>query len=290
MLMIKARLLGQKLLKHNNSLIWKALIFLLSFTCVSVSATETSIWSASNESNNAQINHQAWHKILDTYLVDNDPSGVNLFNYASAAKKSSTALNIYINTLSRIDPRTYNKAEQKAYWINLYNALTVKLIIDNYPVKTITKLGESIFSFGPWGDNAITIAGEELSLNDIEHNILRPIYNDKRIHYAVNCASYSCPNLAASAFTSANMEQLLNQGACDYINHERAVNFEEENLVLSSIYKWYIEDFGGDIKPLINHLLSCAHPKLKTKLQAFLKNDGDVSYDYDWSLNETKRK
>ena len=105
-------------------------------------------------------------------------------------------------------------------------------------MKSITKLGKGFFSFGPWDDKTLTINNKELSLNDIEHRILRPIYNDARIHYAVNCASYSCPNLAAQAYTVENMDQLLDKGAEHYINHPRGVSIKNNKLTLSSIYSW----------------------------------------------------
>lgn len=186
------------------------------------------------------------------------------------------------------DPRRYKKIEQKAYWINLYNALTVQLILDNYPVKSITKLGEGLFSFGPWDDPAATIRGKTLSLNDIEHKILRPIWKDQRIHYAVNCASYSCPDLSAMAFTANNTEELLEEGASAYINHPRGVGVDGDDLLLSSIFDWYLVDFGDSQETLVQHLKHYAKPALKQKLAAFERNGGDIDHDYNWDLNESK--
>jgi len=245
-------------------------------------------WEKSDQTNSSTINHSLWQEILDQYLVSNTPSGVNLFNYKNVTSQDKSKLGTYINSLQKLDPTQYNKPVQKAYWINLYNSLTVQLIVDNYPVKSITKLGEKLFAFGPWDDIQITVNGEDLSLNDIEHKILRPIFKDKRIHYAVNCASYSCPNLSALVYTAKNTDSLLHKGECDYVNHPRGVTFNGDELVVSSIYEWYIEDFGNDKSSLIKHLLDCAQPKLKAKLQTFLKNDGDFDHDYNWQLNEPK--
>ena len=252
------------------------------------SAIETSDWSISTESSQKQISHQIWQEVLDKNLIDKDASRVNLFKYGSISNTDKIKLRQYIEEMASINPREYTKSQQKAYWINVYNALTVQLILTNYPVESITKLGESIFSFGPWDDDAITISGETLSLNDIEHKIIRPFFKDQRIHYAVNCASYSCPNLSGTAYTAKNTEDLLSQGACDYINHPRGVTFESDDLLLSSIYDWYIEDFGGNNNSLIKHLLSCAQPSLKRKLTQFQNNPGDIDYHYDWRLNEAK--
>ena len=226
--------------------------------------------------------------MLDRYLVANDPSDVNLFNYKGVRKSDRAVLDNYLGAMQKLDPRSYNKAEQQAYWINLYNALTVQLILDNYPVKSITKLGESLFAFGPWDDDAAVVQGKTLSLNHIEHKILRPIWKDPRIHYAVNCASYSCPNLSAKAFTAKNTEQLLNDGAIAYVNHPRGVTVKGEDLLISSIYDWYLVDFGDNQKSLLKHLKQYAKPDLKKQLDAFNSKRGDIEHNYDWSLNEPK--
>ena len=148
--------------------------------------------------------------------------------------------------LEGIDPREYRRAEQMAYWINFYNARTVKMVLDAYPVDTIREIhqGDAPMT-GPWKDVCANVAGRDLTLDQIEHDILRPIWRDKRIHYAVNCAAYSCPQLMDTAFTAANTESLLEAGARAYVNSARGVDVvDDEFMVLSSIYKWYPEDFG----------------------------------------------
>ena len=126
------------------------------------------------------------------------------------------------------------------------------------------------------------MAEESLSLNDIEHRILRPIYGDPRIHYAVNCASLGCPNLAGLAYTATNTESLLEAGARAYINHPRGVELANGRLRLSSIYKWFKVDFGGTDERLLVHLRKYAEPELARQLAAY---DGRIRYDYDWDLN-----
>lgn len=267
-----------------NTLLTMLWLLLLSTTSF---ATNTQQWKQSDESNTSTIDHQQWQTILDNYLVSNHPSKVNLFRYSQVTEKDKAGLKQYVSALQTIDPRQYKKAEQMAYWINLYNALTVDLILDNYPVKSIKKLGKGLFSFGgPWDDEVIMIAGENLSLNDIEHKILRPIWKDPRIHYAVNCASYSCPNLAGKVFTSTNIDSLLNQSARDYVNHPRGVNFKNGKLIVSSIYHWYIEDFGDNDTMLIKHLKRYAEPDLKQRLNQY---KGGKDHKYDWNLNEPNK-
>ncbi len=274
--------------KNNLTVVFSALLLVLSSLILSVNvhAAPTSelidFWDESDEENTNTIDHSKWQTVLDTYLVSNHPSGINRFNYKAVSKADKSALESYISDLKNTDPREYNLAEQKAYWINLYNALTVNLILDNYPVKSITKLG-GFFSFGPWDKEIITIEGETLTLNNIEHGILRPIWKDNRIHYAVNCASMGCPNLSATAFTAENTEALLDQSAKDYVNHTRGVKIEGDKMQVSSIYEWYKVDFGGTDASLIEHLKLYAEPQLQEKLNSF---SGKITDSYDWSLNQ----
>lgn len=239
-------------------------------------------WDESDEDNTESVNHDQWQQILDKYLISDHESGINRFNYKSVSKDDKKLLNTYIDTLEKLDPRDYSLVEQKAYWINLYNALTVDIILENYPISSITKLG-GFFTFGPWDQKISTIQGEELTLNDIEHGILRPIWNDNRIHYAVNCASMGCPNLAGIAYTAENTEEILENAAKDYVNHERGVTFDGKKLKISSIYHWYKVDFGNNNESLIEHFIEYVEPELKAKLEAF---DGKVTHDYDWKLNQ----
>ena len=240
-------------------------------------------WSSHNESNTATIDHSEWQNLLDRFLFSNHSSGINRFNYAKVDKADKKRLRKYLDYLQALDPREYSRAEQKSYWINLYNALTVKLILDNYPVESITDLGKGFFSFGPWNNDVAKIQGQTLTLNNIEHGILRPIWNDNRIHYAVNCASLSCPNLSATAYTATNTEQVLNAGAKNYVNRHGGVHFKNGNLIVSSIYHWYKVDFGGSNESLLAHLRRYAEQDLKQKLTNF---KGDIDHEYDWKLNQ----
>ncbi len=246
-------------------------------------------WDASDENNPAHVDHRAWQEILNDYVREHD-SGVNRFDYAAlkANAEGTAKLATYLKSLQSLDPRTYSRAEQKAYWINFYNALTVKVVTDAYPVDSIKKISKSLLGRlgvfgGPWDDVYANVAGRDLTLNNIEHGILRPIWKDNRIHYAVNCASYGCPNLSATAFTTENTEKLLDAGARAYVNHPRGVDFVDDDfLVISSIYKWYAADFGGTEKSVITHLVKYADKALAARLRSFA---GSVDYEYDWSLN-----
>src|SRR5258708_8232131 len=119
------------------------------------------------------------------------------------------------------------------------------MVMVHYPVRSILDIDISpgLFARGPWDNSLIQVEGEALTLNYIEQRILRPIWNDPRIHYAVNCASVSCPNLQNRAFTGATVERMLDSAARAYINNRRGARIEGGQLIVSSIYDWYQEDF-----------------------------------------------
>ena len=246
-------------------------------------------WDVSDESNLAQIDHGAWQEILDTYLRSHS-SGIVRVDYAAlkASAGDTAKLAEYLAHLQGLDPRDYSRAEQKAYWINFYNALTVHVVVEAYPVDSIREISDvtlgGLVSLGPWGDVRAEVVGLDLTLDDIEHGILRPIYRDDRIHYGVNCASLGCPNLPATVFTAANTERLLDAGARAYVNHPRGVEFVDDDfMVISSIYDWFVEDFGNSEEGVIKHLARYADKELAERLRNF---QGAVDYEYDWSLNE----
>ena len=277
------------MLKQPQHLIHKFLLGLFLGLATQIAAAAPSAdlidyWLDSDENNSQSIDHQAWQEILDTYLVK-EASGVNLFKYSSVSNSDHKKLKTYIDGLAAIDPRQYNRNQQMAYWINLYNALTIDVVLDAYPVKSILKIGGSFFSPGPWNKKYLKISGQKVSLNDIEHGILRPIWKDSRIHYAVNCASYSCPNLSATAYTAGNLDDQLTMAAKDYINNPRGITVDDEDLLLSKIFDWYQVDFGKNESELLQNLAQHAEPELAERLK---NHDGDVDYEYNWDLNETK--
>ena len=175
-----------------------------------------SFWASSDDSNLTSIDHSVWGEFLEKN-VHFDESGINKVGYANVTAADRTDLQNYIRRLSLTDPRKLRKDEQLAYWINLYNALTVSVVLDNPDKKSIRKMGRGLFSSGPWRDELVEIAGQNLTLDDIEHRILRPIWQDHRIHFAVNCASLGCPNLGIEAYTAENAERLFNLAEHDYI-------------------------------------------------------------------------
>ncbi len=239
-------------------------------------------WTAHDPSSTATIDHGWWGGFLETY-VSSHADGVNRVAYGRVSPTDRGALDDYIARLAAAPISAYGRDAQRAYWINLYNALTIKLVLDRYPVSSIRDISPGLFSFGPWDKALIAVEGEALTLNDIEHRILRPIWRDPRIHYALNCASISCPNLRAEAFTAANGEALLARAAREYVNGRHGVAIVDGRLVVSSIYAWYKEDFGDTDAGVIRHLRRYTEPGLAAAIgRATRIADGR----YDWALND----
>lgn len=239
---------------------------------------------AANRSGSGTANHAALDALL-ARRARNSRDGVVRVDYAGwkASAADRAALTAYIAALSRLNPLSLTRPEQFAFWANLYNAVTINSVLDNWPVRSIRYIRSGIRP-GPWRRNLVTISGVELTLDDMEHNILRKGWSDPRVHYAVNCAAISCPNLPLRAFRGATLGPALDAAARAYINTPRAVSFDGEVLFVSSIYKWYAADFGGSDARVIAHLARYADEPLKARLQAATRIGRDA---YDWSINAT---
>ncbi len=247
------------------------------------------LWAAHDAGATERLDHSAWSAFLRRNLVK-DGAGLNRIDYAHVRRADKRELEQYIDALQDVRVSALNRDEQFAYWVNLYNALTVHVVLEHYPVDSILDISISpgVFAKGPWGKPLVTVEGEDLSLDDIEHRILRPIWRDPRVHYAVNCASVGCPNLAREAFTSRNVETLLDKGARSFINSPRGVTVDSRGRVtVSSIYEWFKEDFGGSDPGVIEHIQQYASPRLASALDGTNRISDDY---YDWSLNDVKQK
>ncbi|MDA8887814.1 DUF547 domain-containing protein [Hellea sp.] len=223
-----------------------------------------------------------WNIILEKYLQNGVSEEPSLFNYDRLSRDDGDKrrLNDYIISLQSINPEILNKNEAITYYANLYNAVTVKLITDSYPIESIRKLGP--LNSGPWKRKIIKLNGELVSLDDIEHKILRSKYRSPYIHYMLNCASISCPNLQKKAWKGETLKADQQRAAVEYINSSRGVTIEKDGLHLSSIYKWFKEDFKSDAG-VLDHILKYADKDLKSAIEQGAKIR---SYDYDWTLND----
>lgn len=234
------------------------------------------------------IDHSAFDQFLRTYYVaptnTNAPHyGAALLRYADVTPADKAALTAYINRLQAVQVTSLNQDEQLAFWINLYNAQTIRVILDNYPVDSIRSIKTNAFDFkGPWNDASLTVEGETLTLDNIENRIVRPIFNDPRIHYALNCAAIGCPNLRAQAFKGAGLNAVLDTQARTFINNPRAIKTEDGRVIASRIFLWYKKDYGDSEEDILSHIRQYANPELLQSLQGATNID---VYEYDWALN-----
>lgn len=213
----------------------------------------------------AQPNHAAFDALLKKYVTT-----AGKVNY-KGFKQDKTALETYIKSLADNTPTDkWSKAEKMAYWINAYNALTIKLIIDSYPLSSIQKLDNG----KTWDVKRFKLGAITYSLNGIENEILRPM-GDARIHFAINCAAKSCPALASEAFTSQNLQSLLESRTKRFINDPKSNILKGKDLKISKIFEWYSKDFYN-VHDFINRYAVSKIPAT-----------ANLGYtEYDWSLNE----
>ena len=212
------------------------------------------------------VDHSAWNSILQKYVQEN-----GRVNYATL-RKDRRILDTYLKFLSQNHPdASWSREEQMAFWINAYNAYTIVLILDNYPLSSITQLeGGKV-----WDKKWITIGNKRYSLNNIENDILRPQFQDPRIHFAVNCAAKSCPPLHNRAFTASNLDTLLDKQTKAFINDETYNKITKKAVTVSKIFDWYAEDFSD----LIGYLNEYSNTAIQS-------NAAIKFTEYDWSLNE----
>jgi hypothetical protein len=224
----------------------------------------------------------AWGMVLEKF-AQQDAEGLVRFNYAGlqASPEDMAAIAGYIDTLAAQSPSEFERNEAMVYWANLYNALTVQIVAQNYPVKSIRKI-KSGFRPGPWKKKLVVVEGEKLSLDNIEHDILRPNYKTPLVHYMVNCASIGCPNLNVTPWKAETLEADQTAAARAFINSPRGVTTDKGRLIVSSIYSWFDEDFGGNQQGVLDHLAEYADEDLAPKLIGRHKID---KYDYDWGVN-----
>lgn len=207
--------------------------------------------------------HDVFDKELKQYVDDQGD-----VNYASW-KKNTADLEAYLDVLAECTPESsWSREESLVYWINAYNAFTIKLILDNYPVNSIM----DIYNGKPWDEKWISLGGKTYSLNQIENEIIRPQFKEPRIHFAVNCAAASCPPLRNSAYTADTLEEQLAQQTTSFINNKDYNQMRTTSAKVSKIFEWYADDFG-DLSVFLG------------RYSPF--SGGKISYnEYDWSLNK----
>lgn len=231
----------------------------------------------------APADYAVWAAFLARYRSVGE-DGIARLRYGKVTRADRDRLDAFVDTLGTADVDAMTRPQQLAFWINLYNAATVRLVLEHHPVATIRKIEGGLFNLGPWNKPVVAVAGAKLSLNDIEHRIIRPIHNDPRIHFAVNCAALGCPDLAERPFAAATIDADLDAAARTFIKHPRGLRIDHGKLVGSSIFDWYAADFGGG-EGVVGFAIRYADDSMRRLLQGRNRID---RFSYDWSLNEDR--
>ena len=241
-------------------------------------------WGRYDERSTMRIDHEIWEDFLLHY-VRQDRDGVHRLAYGSVKDRDRKALARYVDAMVRIQLDAYRRSEQLAYWINLYNALLVKLVLDHYPLASIRQIErqDAGLKGSAWEQPLVEMNGVPLSLDDIEKRILQPIWADPRLYYAITCAAIGCPNLQPIPFSGDEIERQLSDAAMAYVNDPRCISIKDGELRVSSLYRWHFNAFGGSDQAIIRHLLAYAEPELAMSLQEFDRLNGD---HFDWRLND----
>ncbi len=220
------------------------------------------------------VDHSIYAELLKEYVRN------GVVDY-KGFKNDEADLNSYLLVLEKTDTKALPRYEQFAFYINAYNACTIKLILSGYPdVKSIKDLGSAFKS--PWKKKICRIDGDVLTLDDIEHHILRPRYKDPRVHFAVNCASKGCPPLRSEPYMGISLDRQLNESAEGFINNSTYNHIKGNTLYVSKIFEWFSGDFNNDI---VGYFLKYARGNLKSILEANRDRIKVKYLDYDWSLN-----
>ncbi len=232
----------------------------------------------------SRFDHSTFDALLATYV---DPTSGRV-DYAGL-KGERKKLDAYLDHIAHADLRALDRNEKLALLINAYNAYTLALILDHYPkIHSIKDLDS------PWTARTHVVGGHKLSLDDIEHGLLRPLYRDSRIHFAVNCASKGCPPLAPHAYTGAHIDAQLDQAVRRTLQNPRYARVHDDHLDLTSLLNWYRKDFtSADFSPhartIPMYVARYARPDVVHFIEKHSGEPAVTFVDYDWSLNDVDR-
>ena len=257
---------GALVMKAKNSICYGIALTFIFFTSLGLAGTGNALGPA--------VDHSIYSDLLKEHVKNGQ---VNYHGFKSDEAK----LDQYLKVLEDTDIKRLSPNEQFAFYANAYNAWTIKLILSGYPgIKSIKDLG-SLFR-SPWKKKIVRIDGTVLTLDEVEHNILRPRFKDPRVHFAINCTAFSCPPLRSEPYQCGKLDQQLNDATRMFINNPERNYLEGNTLYVSKIFKWFAEDFDHDV---VGFLSKHAEKNFKQKLES-KKNSLKVKYlYYDWSLN-----
>ncbi|MEM7548458.1 MAG: DUF547 domain-containing protein [Bacteroidota bacterium] len=217
--------------------------------------------------------HKPWTFLLEKHVSENGSVDYEGF------QNDIALLDMYLNKISKNAPsKKWSKEDQLAYWLNAYNAFVIKLVLNHYPIKRIRDVTLYIpFINTPWDIEFIPLNNQKVDLNFIEHKVLRKVFKEPRIHFALVCASKSCPSLRREAYEGARVRDQLQEDGINFINDSKKTSISEDRIVVSPIFSWFKEDFNKD-GSLIDFINGFSNVEIRS--------DAEIEYlEYDWSLN-----
>jgi len=230
-------------------------------------------WDDSEEESGLRVDHSAWDFLLKKYVTESPATEVNRFDYDAVTDADREALDSYVEYLQSLDPRQLPKIKQKAFWMNLYNAEVVRQVLRSSPIDSVLELGSQL-----WKRKRLKVTLQKMSLDNIEHGVLRPIFDDPRIHFSLATGALGGPNILPQAYTGDNVDYLIEHNTRAFLAHSRGASMQGNRLVLSTMFKGHQEDFGS-VKKFI-------FPYVTEAVSGVLKDMTSARYVYDWRLNK----
>ncbi len=230
--------------------------------------------------------YEPWARVLETYV---DEEG--LVDYAGLAGAGRPDLEAFMNTLATTDPSGWSAPRQIAFWINAYNAATVYQVAERYPLDSVRDVGALFGLLGGFFKQPYRIANEDRSVDNIEHDILRPTFGDPRIHWTLVCASFGCPRLLRRPYVAADLDALLTEVSFEFMANRRALQIDDagKTLRVSSYFDWYSGDFEAEASHIIDYILRYAPDEKATWIRANRSGMRVRFMDYDWTLNDQSK-
>ena len=234
-------------------------------------------FAQNNQASDAVVDHEEFNQFLSQRILSLE-DGVNRLHYREILKDNKDVLKPYLAQMAQIEVTNYNRKEQLAYWINLYNAIVINMVLQEYPIKTIKDVKS------PWRSKQITVENHALSLDNIEHGIIRAVFQDFRIHFAINSAAYGSGVLRQTVYTGDNLERNLEQVTKEFLSHDRGLSITGKRVQVSTIFKWYRDDFGDSDAGILALIKRYTSDAKRTQLGN--RKIVRFNYKFDWQLND----
>ena len=238
-------------------------------------------WNDHEPASLIDLDHSRFEEFLEKYVIDDHPSGIARFDYLAVSQSDFDKLESYLSDMQFMEPRQLTEAEAKAFWINLYNAATLHMVIEEFVDGNPTRIQARGVPIRRWRRDIITISEQRMSLEDILHGVIRPLYQDPRVHYALIFCMYGSPDMPTTVFKGDNNDALLEELEAKFLSKSRAVKIEGDQLVLSSIFK----DYDTDFAPSQSQFLAYLRERVPEEVAQSMNGVTKVRYEFDDTVN-----